>query len=68
MSGGRHVHNQPQQPEAMALSKETRQRIGTLIQTAQTVFHYTFIPTVVWLGLNTGSEPLPGIMSLFGTA
>ena len=36
---------------------ETQQRMRRVIWLAQTVFHWGFIPTVLYLGFSKGSEP-----------
>lgn len=35
----------------MALSEGSKQRLSIVFETAKTVFHYAFIPTVLYLGM-----------------
>jgi import receptor subunit TOM7 len=34
----------------MALSEQSKERIGTVFEVAKTIFHWGFIPTVLYLG------------------
>jgi len=44
--------------EAMAiLSEGAKARVGTLINVAKTAFHWGFMPTVLYLGFQKGTEP-----------
>ncbi|XP_023029942.1 translocase of outer membrane 7 [Leptinotarsa decemlineata] len=41
----------------MALSEGTKQRLALVIDAAKTIFHYGFIPTVLYLGFQKGADP-----------
>ncbi|CAG9805090.1 unnamed protein product [Chironomus riparius] len=40
----------------MALSEQAKERLGMVFEVAKTVFHWGFIPTVLYLGFSKGSE------------
>ncbi|XP_055380093.1 mitochondrial import receptor subunit TOM7 homolog [Condylostylus longicornis] len=51
----------------MELSSDAKERLGLVFEAAKTVFHWGFIPTVIYLGFQKGPEPgMPGftLMSL----
>jgi len=39
------------------LSEGAKARVGTLINVAKTAFHWGFMPTVLYLGFQKGTEP-----------
>ncbi|XP_056645121.1 mitochondrial import receptor subunit TOM7 homolog [Diorhabda sublineata] len=41
----------------MVFSEDSKQRLSTVIDLAKTVFHYGFIPTVLYLGFKKGADP-----------
>ncbi|XP_068902379.1 mitochondrial import receptor subunit TOM7 homolog [Tenebrio molitor] len=41
----------------MALSDGAKQRLSIVIEVTKTVFHYSFIPTVLYLGFRKGADP-----------
>nr|CAH7739670.1 unnamed protein product [Callosobruchus chinensis]CAI5820573.1 unnamed protein product [Callosobruchus analis]CAI5823627.1 unnamed protein product [Callosobruchus analis] len=41
----------------MVLSESSKQRLALVIEAAKTVFHYGFIPTVLYLGFQKGADP-----------
>ncbi|XP_019877928.1 mitochondrial import receptor subunit TOM7 homolog [Aethina tumida] len=41
----------------MVLSEGVKQRLSVVIELGKTVFHYGFIPTVVYLGFQKGADP-----------
>ncbi|XP_044764195.1 mitochondrial import receptor subunit TOM7 homolog [Coccinella septempunctata] len=41
----------------MVLSEGVKQRLSIVIELGKTVFHYGFIPTVLYLGFQKGSDP-----------
>ncbi|XP_060532898.1 mitochondrial import receptor subunit TOM7 homolog [Cylas formicarius] len=41
----------------MALSEDVKQRLSIVIELGKTVFHYGFIPTVLYLGFTKGADP-----------
>ncbi|KAF4521154.1 hypothetical protein B566_EDAN012920 [Ephemera danica] len=53
----------------MAMDQETRRRLAKVAALTRTVFHWGFIPTVLYLGFKTGSDPgMPELsfLSTFG--
>eukprot|EP00045_Choanoeca_perplexa_P019499 m.3019 g.3019 ORF g.3019 m.3019 type:complete len:62 (+) comp4344_c0_seq1:6-191(+) len=53
---------------SMALSNEAKHNIVELLEVAKTTFRYACIPVIIYLGLNTGPEPRPSILSLISMA
>ncbi|XP_064214245.1 translocase of outer mitochondrial membrane 7 homolog isoform X1 [Tribolium castaneum] len=41
----------------MVLSDGAKQRLSLVIELTKTVFHYSFIPTVLYLGFRKGADP-----------
>ncbi|KAH1000389.1 mitochondrial import receptor subunit TOM7 homolog [Dendroctonus ponderosae] len=41
----------------MALSDGAKERLSLVIELVKTVFHYGYIPAVVYLGFKQGAEP-----------
>ncbi|XP_050301973.1 mitochondrial import receptor subunit TOM7 homolog [Anthonomus grandis grandis] len=41
----------------MVLSDGVKQRLSIVIEMGKTVFHYGFIPTVLYLGFRQGADP-----------
>ncbi|XP_017781962.1 PREDICTED: mitochondrial import receptor subunit TOM7 homolog [Nicrophorus vespilloides] len=39
------------------LSEGTKERLNIVINLTKTVFHYGFIPTVLYLGFKKGADP-----------
>eukprot|EP00051_Salpingoeca_urceolata_P026985 m.479553 g.479553 ORF g.479553 m.479553 type:complete len:64 (+) comp21503_c0_seq1:410-601(+) len=50
------------------LHPQTRETLETLAEVAQTTFHWTFVPLVLYLGLKTGPNPAPWISLLVSAA
>ncbi|KXJ92955.1 TOM7 family-domain-containing protein [Microdochium bolleyi] len=46
-----------------ALSEESKERIGKLIEVGRVVMHYGYIPMILYLGY-TRSEPKPSVIRL----
>ncbi|CRL02273.1 CLUMA_CG015447, isoform A [Clunio marinus] len=40
----------------MQLSEQSKERLGLVFEVAKTVFHWGFIPTVLYLGFSKGAE------------
>ncbi|KAL1501557.1 hypothetical protein ABEB36_006858 [Hypothenemus hampei] len=41
----------------MGFSDGVKQRLAVVIELGKTVFHYGFIPTVLYLGFKKGADP-----------
>ncbi|XP_076381349.1 translocase of outer membrane 7 [Megalopta genalis] len=41
----------------MALSSSTKQKIAIILDVSKTIFHWGFIPTILFLGFRKGAEP-----------
>ncbi|XP_063985643.1 mitochondrial import receptor subunit TOM7 homolog [Diachasmimorpha longicaudata] len=41
----------------MALSPATKQKIAVVLEVTKTVFHWGFMPTVLYLGFKKGADP-----------
>ncbi|XP_066153776.1 mitochondrial import receptor subunit TOM7 homolog [Euwallacea fornicatus] len=41
----------------MVLTDGVKQRLSIVIELSKTVFHYAFIPTVLYLGFKKGADP-----------
>ncbi|KAI4495874.1 hypothetical protein M0802_008280 [Mischocyttarus mexicanus] len=41
----------------MALSPSTKQKIAIVLDVSKVVFHWGFIPTVLYLGFKKGADP-----------
>jgi len=39
------------------ISEGAKERINTVVSMAKTVFHWGFMPTVIYLGFQKGTEP-----------
>jgi len=39
------------------VSQDAKDRISTVVDIAKTVFHWGFMPTVIYLGFQKGTEP-----------
>lgn len=39
------------------LSPDALERFGTIVEAGKTVFHWGFLPTILYLGFSKGSEP-----------
>ncbi|XP_030387541.1 mitochondrial import receptor subunit TOM7 homolog [Scaptodrosophila lebanonensis] len=41
----------------MVLSDGVKERLGVVVSAVQTVFHWGFVPMVLYLGFSKGAEP-----------
>ncbi|KAL5948502.1 mitochondrial import receptor subunit TOM7 homolog [Microplitis demolitor] len=41
----------------MAMTPRTKQKVSTVLEITKTVFHWGFIPTVIYLGFRKGADP-----------
>nr|XP_022899743.1 mitochondrial import receptor subunit TOM7 homolog [Onthophagus taurus] len=41
----------------MGLSEGAKQRLSIVVNMGKTVFHYGFLPTVLYLGFKKGADP-----------
>ncbi|NP_001155867.1 translocase of outer mitochondrial membrane 7 homolog isoform X1 [Nasonia vitripennis] len=41
----------------MSLSPQTKQKISVVLNVSKTVFHWGFIPAVLYLGFRRGADP-----------
>ncbi|KAK9471065.1 TOM7 family-domain-containing protein [Dipodascopsis tothii] len=49
---------------ALALSEETRERLAKVVDVSRNIFHYGWIPFILYVGWST-SFPRPSIIKLF---